>query len=424
METILECTENKEETREAEETREKIGTCICCGAVIFEGDEYKDDHGTFICQECFEEEYFICDGCGEIHSNDEQVWVHDSIYTNRGFYVCESCADNNYYQCDECEEYFTGSYIRSDDYGHCICDECYERYDYVTCENCGEILLADDAEYSENREEWYCSSCYPGDDEEDAIHDYSFKPDPIFHGSGPFFMGVELEIDKGDNVRECASALKTLSERENHFYLKDDGSLDNGIEIVTHPCSLEYHENSFPWKEVVKTAKEYKFKSHDAETCGLHIHVNRNSLGADSFEKEATIAKIILLVDRFWNQMVKFSRRGESEMNRWAKKPDADIQETDTLDDIVDKVKNSSDSRYYAVNLENWNTIEFRMYRGTLNLSTIMATLQFTKALCFYAKNTELEECMKVSWNDLATALVSATTGTELLSYFQTRGLY
>lgn len=111
-------------------------------------------------------------------------------------------------------------------------------------------------------------------------------------------------------------------------------------------------------------------------------------------------------------------------MNRWAKKPDADIQETDTLDDVIEKVKNGSDSRYYAVNLENWNTIEFRMYRGTLNLSTIMATLQFTKALCFYAKNTELEECMKVSWSELATALVSATTGTELLSYFQTRGLY
>lgn len=72
----------------------------------------------------------------------------------------------------------------------------------------------------------------------------------------PFFMGVELEIDKGDNVRECASALKTLSEREDYFYLKSDGSLDNGIEIVTHPCSLEYHENSFPWKEVVKTGQK------------------------------------------------------------------------------------------------------------------------------------------------------------------------
>lgn len=87
-------------------------------------------------------------------------------------------------------------------------------------------------------------------------------------------------------------------------------------------------------------------------------------------------------------------------------------------------MKNSSDSRYYAVNLENWNTIEFRMYRGTLNLSTIMATLQFTKALCFYAKNTELEECMKISWNDLVTALLDTTKGPELLAYFKMRGLY
>ena len=76
METIFECTDNKEETREAEEareaeeTREKIGTCIHCGEAIYEGDEYKDDHGIFLCQECFEEEYFICNDCGEIHPND------------------------------------------------------------------------------------------------------------------------------------------------------------------------------------------------------------------------------------------------------------------------------------------------------------------------------------------------------------------
>ena len=43
--------------------REKIGICIFCGEAIYEGDEYKDDHGTFICQECFEEKYFICDCC-------------------------------------------------------------------------------------------------------------------------------------------------------------------------------------------------------------------------------------------------------------------------------------------------------------------------------------------------------------------------
>lgn len=91
METILECTENKEEAREAEETREaeeareKIGTCICCGAVIFEGDEYKDDHGIFICQECFEEDYFICDHCGEIHSKHIKISKRRNIYVH---YLC------------------------------------------------------------------------------------------------------------------------------------------------------------------------------------------------------------------------------------------------------------------------------------------------------------------------------------------------
>ena len=41
--------------------------------------------------------------------------------------------------------------------------------------------------------------------------------------------------------------------------------------------------------------------------------------------------------------------------------------------------KNAKDKhlgRYVAVNLENYNTIEFRIFRGTLNYKTFIATLQ------------------------------------------------
>ena len=39
------------------------------------------------------------------------------------------------------------------------------------------------------------------------------------------------------------------------LYCKHDGSLSNGFELVTHPMSLEYHQEEMPWPEVLRTAR-------------------------------------------------------------------------------------------------------------------------------------------------------------------------
>lgn len=41
----------------------------------------------------------------------------------------------------------------------------------------------------------YCQECYHSVCDRDAIHDYYYKPTPIFYGDGNRFFGVELEID-------------------------------------------------------------------------------------------------------------------------------------------------------------------------------------------------------------------------------------
>ena len=72
---------------------------------------------------------------------------------------------------------------------------------------------------------------------------------------------------------------------------------------------------------IIGICKEGGFKSHDAGTCGLHIHVNRAYLGdGESSKEKATIAKIVLLVTKHWDNMVKFSRRQAGELDHWAKK--------------------------------------------------------------------------------------------------------
>ena len=117
-----------------------------------------------------------------------------------------------------------------------------------------------------------------------------------------------------------AAVMKTLFyvNDDEHIYIKYDGSLDDGFEIVSHPATLNYHLNDFPWEDILHYAVQMGYRSHQTSTCGLHIHVNRLSLGETHADQEEAISRILYLVEAYWNELLKFSRRTESAMNRWA----------------------------------------------------------------------------------------------------------
>jgi len=144
-------------------------------------------------------------------------------------------------------------------------------------------------------------------------------------------------------------------------------------------------------------------KSHDTRTCGLHCHVSRAFFGCDTDEQDLHIAKLILLINKFWeSHIITFTRRNPIQLNRWAAKPSVTIEENDTEADIVDKVKNTRYAgRYQGINLQNVETVEFRMFRGTLKLNTLLATLQFVDCICRYAKAMKLSDFYSTDWSDL-----------------------
>jgi hypothetical protein len=73
-----------------------------------------------------------------------------------------------------------------------------------------------------------------------------------------------------------------------------------------------------------------------------------------------------------WNELLKFSRRTEESINRWASRYGI----ADNTEETYKKAKSKGLGRYVAVNITNCNTIEFRMFRGTLRYKTFIATLQ------------------------------------------------
>ena len=187
------------------------------------------------------------------------------------------------------------------------------------------------------------------------------------------------------------------------------------MEIVTHPMTLDYHKH-FCWERIMKRAIALGYRSHQTSTCGLHIHVNRNSLSDNYDEQESIISRILYFVEMHWNELLKFSRRSEATMSRWASRYGYE----NTPRAILDKAKKGNYGRYAAVNLCNYSTIEFRLFRGTLKYNTLIAALQLVNEICNAAVFMSDEDIQKLSWSEF----VSDINDTELIQYLKERSLY
>ena len=169
----------------------------------------------------------------------------------------------------------------------------------------------------------YCGECYDEVRDSYKIKSYGYKPTPIFYKrsneSAVRYYGVELEIDDGgcdnDNAREI---LETANSCDTLMYAKTDGSLGDGMELVSHPCSINFHRSRFPWNDILQEAIELDYSSHYAETCGLHIHIGRAELGGTPEKQDEVIGRIMFFFESHWNEMVKFSRRTAKQLANWA----------------------------------------------------------------------------------------------------------
>ena len=215
-------------------------------------------------------EIVLCSHCGARLTDEDLTEFEGAIY-------CHDCLEALTTVCDCC-----GARIRRDaaegDNETDLCHHCYD-YNYTTCEDCGALLHTDDACYDDS-DYPYCHNCYEKL-QQALIKSYNYKPEPIFFGSGTLFMGVELEIDNGGDDSDNADTLLMIANRTGeHVYCKHDGSLSDGFEIVSHPMTLEYHTNEMNWLDIFENAVLMEYRSHQTDTCGLHIHVNRSAFGA------------------------------------------------------------------------------------------------------------------------------------------------
>lgn len=232
---------------------------------------------------------------------------------------------------------------------------------------------------------------------------------------------MELEIDNGGEFDRKAREILSVANREaEYLYIKHDGSLDDGLELVTHPMSLDAHLHEMPWQEVLGTALYLGYFSHRSGTCGLHVHVSRSAFGETAYEQDAAIARILYFFEKHWEELLKFSRRTQTQLDRWAHRYGLKEQPMD----ILDHAKGDDHAgRYTCVNLQNQDTIEFRIFRGTLKYNTLIATLQLLDRICDVAISCSDKEMKSLAWTTFVSGITEQDTP-ELVQYLKERRLY
>lgn len=233
---------------------------------------------------------------------------------------------------------------------------------------------------------------------ENYIKSYNYRPNKFnlnkLSNEDELYIGCELEVAMGGEKDENAKlACDLINDSNQYVYAKHDSSLRDGFEIVTMPCTYEFHK-TLNYKKAFDELVNLGYKSHDTSCCGMHMHVNRTFFGCNKLEQDLNIAKLLYLFEKFWTEITYIARR---DSNRYAQR--FNMEQDDTIMDIYAKSKNHD--RYGVINLKNKDTVEIRIYKGTLNYNTFMNTLEFTKKICMFAKKIDIYDVGMVLWKDI-----------------------
>ncbi|WP_198171208.1 amidoligase family protein [Actinoplanes awajinensis] len=224
-----------------------------------------------------------------------------------------------------------------------------------------------------------CDSCYAVLDA--FVHDYSYQPRPVFHGVGPLFLGPEIEVEVGDGNRyRCAQiAFRELGDLG---YLKRDGSLTCGFEIVTHPMSYDWALANFPW-DMLGRLRDNGCLATD--TTGIHVHLSRAG-----FSSVAHSYRWMKFIYRNERQVQQVARR---EASQWAAFCPEDRRA------IKNYVKGDwYGPRYRAINTNNEHTFELRVFAGSLDPQTIQAAFAFSVATVEYTRQLSVAAIAGGGW--------------------------
>ena len=326
----------------------------------------------------------------------EYEWINQTKvgYDPEGSEVrlCNDCYHANISNCDKCGEIF---YIGTEGSGDFLYwePELYHDIgsDYESvCVECYENLLEEsrdwerECEYEQEREERdsliRCYSASIG-----IHHMREFRGRDI-SGHHSAMMGVELECechgeaDRYEIARQIHEAMHDITGSRNFAIIKEDGSLSNGLEIVSTTATLPIHNKV--WREFLELVQRSihnrlepdernrfshlkhlrSFRGFDGrKTCGIHVHLDR--AGSHPIERQQW-RKMALALNCIENRSL---------ITTLAQRDRSDYCEFDSSKTMR---SGRNDDRYEAVNITG-RTVEIRIFNGTLLPNSMLKSIQF-----------------------------------------------
>lgn len=314
----------------------------------------------------------VCDDCNNLYRPNRDVDRFNSM--------CSECEDNWSY-CDRCESPTHNDEMQSVDYGR-----------EIWCEDC----TIDNATYCERHDTYETDAC--SDYASGLVHEYDYSPDIGWfyngieksgHGynykqlSENTFFGVELEVECRYDLEDGATAVlehfnKGIEPKdETVVYLKQDGSIDNGFEIVTQPMTFDF-AMSLDWS-ILSRLKDMNYRSWNGGACGLHVHVSRTA-----FRDRQHLWKFTQLVNINSRKCESLAGRNSERWSKYDKKLSSKIA-----------LGKEFPERYSAVNLINARTIELRIFRGSLRPERVPMAIQFAESCVEYTKDLSINQVAK-----------------------------
>lgn len=260
---------------------------------------------------------------------------------------------------------------------------CIKNRDGIKCLNakCDNWLY-----YCERTLPWVCA-----DHRTNPVQSHDFRPQRwVALGKGDLF-GIEIEVMPASGVGYNANSRNYYAAVAGNLspsvFVKHDGSVDLGFEVVTHPINYGiWQGDSADIKNVQRVFSflTRKYTSFSDPACGLHVHCNVGDFANN--DHIARFATFIMYQPYFCSLIGERTSRSYSKFSRAVADSTASRLAGGTRPD-----------RYTAVNVQPAApTVEVRMFKGNLKWERILKDIEFCRALRVWTSERSMGDVVSV----------------------------
>jgi len=203
----------------------------------------------------------------------------------------------------------------------------------------------------------------------------------------PPHVGVEVEVESNGEEFDMAYSETLKALPLNFATLKEDGSLSEyGFEIVSRPASYVEHVAAWrPFFAAFRSGKFGRLQAWSTGTCGLHVHICRNGGQPNPFNSPSDIWQLSQHAQALLVCFVNLPRHRDFIQCMAGR--DANSYTTFQKKRMATAAQRTG-FKYEAVNLEHANTLEFRIFKGTLKEQSFFKAIEFVLALSEFCRAT------------------------------------